>query len=101
MESKAEYKQAMRMVRSVIATWDPYSLLAGGAPSDEFDHEVAILVTRIGHIDSASSAAKLFAEVFSAQFDSTFDAGACAAPGERLFQELREAGLLTPRLDDR
>jgi len=29
---------------AVVWAWDPYSLLAGGAPADELDREIASLV---------------------------------------------------------
>ena len=38
---KATYMRALEVVGSVIHDWDPYGLIAGGAPADEFDSEIA------------------------------------------------------------
>ena len=37
----------MFLVTRVIAEWDPYALLAGGAPRDEFDAEIASVATQV------------------------------------------------------
>ena len=41
MKTKADYKLALQVVGAVVHEWDPYSLLAGGCPADEFDSEIA------------------------------------------------------------
>ena len=57
MNTKQEYKRAFEVVREVVHAWDPYCLIAHGAPRDEFDHEVACVVAQIPRIDSAFDAA--------------------------------------------
>ena len=44
---KKQYKQMFSLVQVVINRWDPYSLLEGGAPEDEFESEIASVVARI------------------------------------------------------
>ena len=47
---KAAYKRALQVVGSVVREWDPYSLIAGGAPEDEFESEIAGVVAQIPRI---------------------------------------------------
>lgn len=94
MRSTADYKAAITAIRSVIAAWDPYALIEGGAPPDEFDSEVARLASRVRRIDSAESAAVQVAEVFSEAFEpSLFELEACREVGMELFKKLSAAGL--------
>jgi hypothetical protein len=94
-----DYEQALSVVRGVIREWDPYSLLAGGAPNDEFDHQVAQLVARSRKIESPADATRAVSEVFSESFDAAdFPLGSCAHVGERLFAALSAAGLLSANL---
>ncbi len=95
MRSKAEYKAAFKIVRRVITNWDPYALIAGGAPANEFDHEAALITARVPNILSAESAATQLSQVFSAQFEPhLFGVEACMAIGTELFEELLSAGIV-------
>ena len=99
MKTRADYDSAIDIVGAVINAWDPYSLLAGGAPLDEFNREVARLVTRIPHIRSAADASREVAAVFSHYFSpEEFSVDSCSEVGTRLFDELQKAQLLpTPK----
>jgi hypothetical protein len=44
---KAAYKRALDVVGAVVRDWDPYGLIDGGAPADEFDSEIAAVITQI------------------------------------------------------
>jgi hypothetical protein len=89
------YKRALDVVRSVINKWDPYSLLASGCPNDEFDAEIASLVTQIPRIHSPSDAIQAISRVFSAAFgpDGVTERD-FAAVGTRLFAALCTHGLI-------
>jgi hypothetical protein len=54
---KAAYKRALQVVGSVVREWNPYCLLAGGAPADEFDSEIAGVVAQIPRIKTEREAA--------------------------------------------
>ncbi len=95
MKTRADYDAAIDAVASVIDAWDPYSLLADGAPRDEFAAEVGQLVTRIPAIRSPEDAAREIASVFSAYFvPEDFTADSCLEVGARLHSRLKRAGLL-------
>lgn len=96
MKTRADYDTAVDTVGFAIKRWDPYSLLAGGAPPDEFDAEIAQLVTRVRYIHSASDAAREIAAVFAAAFEPEyFTPELCAEVGAELFDRLEAAQLLS------
>jgi hypothetical protein len=98
MRARSQYDAATSVVASVINAWDPYSLLGGGAPRNEFDAEITRLVASIPRIHSAVDAANKIAEIFSAAFEPAyFTPAACADVGVQLFDRLQQAGLLSPR----
>ena len=95
MQTRDDYKQAFAVVASVVRQWDPYRLLEGGAPSDEFDAEIAKIVTYIPRIHTAQDAAQALSSVFSAAFEPhLFTPEACAQPGMLLYSRLAESGLV-------
>jgi hypothetical protein len=86
----------LALVSAVIGEWDPYALLAGGAPRDEFDQEVSSVMAQVSRIKSATDAAHVISRVFSSSFESgPFIPEACAKVGERLFAELHAQGFIS------
>jgi len=92
---RAKYEQAVSVVRAIVHEWDPYSLLAGGAPPDEFDAEIASIVAQIPRIRSRKDAAHAISRVFSSAFQREgFTPDDCAETGAKLFDALSERGLV-------
>lgn len=92
---RREREKAFDAVRSVIHQWDPYDLLAGGAPADEFDSEISAVVNQLHRVRSPLDAAHAISRVFSSSFSSpSFTVEECRAVGERLHQTLVERGIL-------
>ena len=95
MKTKADYNIAVQVVTSVIHQWDPYSLIAGGGPADEFDSEIASVVSQIPRIKSERDATLALSRVFSSAFEADgFGPDACAAAGTQLFAALTSKGLV-------
>jgi hypothetical protein len=93
---KRRYEELSTLVAAVIVEWDPYALLAGGAPRDEFDLEVSSVVTQVPRIKSATDAAHVISRVFSSSFEQgPFTPEACAKVGQRLFAELQARGFVS------
>ena len=83
------------IVARVIAEWDPYSLLAEVAPHNEFDAQVASVVSQIPRITSATDATHVVSRTFSSSFEpDVFTPEVCAKVGKRLFAELEAHGFL-------
>ncbi|MEQ1794125.1 MAG: DUF1871 family protein [Nitrospira sp.] len=92
---KQKYKQMFSLVRAVINRWDPYGLLAGGAPEDEFEHETALVVAKVKTIKTETDATVVLSEVFSDAFEPQyFTVEACAQVGRDLFHELKSANVI-------
>ncbi|HEY1377079.1 MAG TPA: hypothetical protein VGF55_09815 [Gemmataceae bacterium] len=95
MKTRRDYDRAIQAVREVIHRWDPYGLLAGGSPLDEFDAEIAALVAQVPRIRSRADAAHALSRVFSSAFEpERFRPEDCIAAGTELFEALSAAGLL-------
>jgi hypothetical protein len=98
LKTRTDYDRAFEVVKSVIDAWDPYSLLAGGAPPDEFELEVGKLLPRIEHIHTPEDAVREVVSVFGQCFDrKEFTPESCADVGARLYSKLEAAGLLATR----
>ena len=92
---KAAYKRALQVVGSVVREWDPYSLIAGGAPADEFDSEIAAVVTQIPRIKTEKEAVLALSRVFSSAFEAErFKPEDCSEAGKKLFAELLANGFV-------
>lgn len=97
MNTSSEYKKAVEIVRREIAAWDPYDLLNGGAPPDEFDAEVASVVSGLRGVTSATDLAAVISKVFSSQFeDEYFTPAQCMEFSSAMFAALQLAGVLPP-----
>jgi uncharacterized protein DUF1871 len=95
MNTREDYEKALAVIGDVIRSWDPYSLIEGGAPRNEFDSEVAQLVTYVPKLRSSKDAAEAVSTVFSNAFDpEKFSVVQCAPVGQRLFQRLSKEGLV-------
>jgi hypothetical protein len=95
MKNRDDYDKAIEVTGAVVRAWDPYNLLEGGASSDEFEAEIAQLVTHIPKISNTADAVQSVSFVFSEAFESElFTPADCATIGESWFKSLTQAGLL-------
>ena len=95
MRTRREYDRAFQIVRDVIARWDPYGLIGQGAPTDEFDDEIAQLLPYLQRAKSGSELGDAVLRVFAQTFgEAGFDIGSCRKVGEELYTDLTKAGLL-------
>lgn len=94
MKSRDDYDAALHIVGAVVRSWDPYSLISSGAATNEFDSEIAQVVTLAPGISSPLAAAAALSSVFSAAFESElFSPAQCSVPGQELFAKLVSTGL--------
>ena len=56
MKTRKDYDLALDVIGKVVNEWDPYCLLEGGAPKDEFDAEIRQLATYIPRISTPDDA---------------------------------------------
>src|SRR5262249_40881056 len=92
---KAAYKRALEVVGAVVREWDPYRLIPGGVPADEFDSEIAAVVTQIPRIKTEKDAALALSRVFSSAFEADrFKAEDCSEAAKKLFAALSANGFV-------
>jgi len=95
LRTKADYLRACEVTKKVIDAWDPYSLLAQGAPPDEYDACAARVVRFIPTMRQPEDAVLALSQVFSEGFEpELFQPDPCQEVGEQLFRALGDAGLL-------
>jgi hypothetical protein len=95
LSNRDDYDRAFAVVRKVIAEWDPYGLIGGGAPLDEWDSAVAKIVAQIPRIGSAKDAAHAVSRTFSRELEGVgFSPEECATVGSQLFEALANASIL-------
>ncbi len=95
MEPHSDHERATNAVPGVIHRWDPYGLLAGGSPADEFDREIAAVVAQIPRIRSRADAVHALLRVFSSAFEKKrFRPADCEKAGAELYELLSAEGLL-------
>jgi Domain of unknown function (DUF1871) len=97
-DARRRYKELLALVGKVIADWDPYGLLDGGAPDDEFRSEIASIAAQVQRIKSSTDAAHAVSRAFSSSFDpEEFELTSCYAVGHNLFVALVANGLIVQR----
>ena len=97
LRNRADYDRAFDVVRSAINEWDPYGLVGGGAPPDEWDSEVASIVAQIPRIANARDAAHAVSRTFAGSLHHKgFSPEDCETVGARLFRGLVAARILDP-----
>ena len=102
LKTAEDYERACRVAKEVIDGWDPYSLLSGGAPCDEYEGEAASLVRHVPGMNSSEDATRAVSQVFSESFGAEdFQPDRCREVGARLFAALAEARLLNVSKDHR
>ena len=96
MKDRRDYKEATEIVGSIIRAWDPYCLIAEGAPPDEFDSQIAKITAKVPSFRSSSDVASAVSAVFLASFgqDEMFSPSDCSEPARQIFLELGRANLL-------
>ena len=88
-------EEIFETVRKVIHEWDPYDLLAGGAPDDEFDSEISAVIRQLDRIRSSRDACHVISRVFSSSFEpELFQIEHCQSVGLRLYEALAERGII-------
>lgn len=93
---RTKYQQMWDLTAGIIRDWDPYRLLGGGAPGDEFDREIASLVAQIPRIRSAADATQAVSRIFASSFEAhSFTDETCSEVGKQLYAVLAEQGLLS------
>jgi Domain of unknown function (DUF1871) len=92
---KHEYREIVETVQHVLNEWDPYDLLKGGAPENEFTEEATQITAKIKNSETPTALAHVISDIFSRNFESDqFPVEACLPTASRIFKELEARRLL-------
>ena len=95
MKTRQDYERGLLIIAEIIRAWDPYDLLAEGAPQDEFVAEIARLATYIPRIRTIDDAAQAISTVFSEAFGPhNFGVENCREVGRLLYDRLVRDGFV-------
>jgi hypothetical protein len=90
-----KYQKMWDVTAAIVKSWDPYGLISGGAPANEFDQEIASLIAQIPRIHSAADATRAVSRIFASNFEAhSFTDENCSAVGEKLYAALKEHGII-------
>ena len=59
-------------MRTAIHKIDPFSLLEGGSPKDEFDDEIRLIIKDLKYCDSGNEVAHVIAKVLNDSFSENY-----------------------------
>lgn len=92
---QAKYQQMWEVTAGVIKSWDPYNLLSDGAPTDEFDQEISLVVAQIPRMHSEADTVRAISQIFSTSFEAElFTEEMCSDVGGKLYAALVEQRLI-------
>jgi len=94
MKSKEDIDVVQVIVRDSIHRLDPYSLLSGSSPKDEFDSEIMSIVGQLHRCKSESDVAHTIARVLSSAFGDKYDPSDFQEEGVKIYTALKENGLV-------
>lgn len=95
VQTKEDYKRAQIVVKKIIDDWDPYALLKGGAPNDEFAPEISNIIQHLPRIKTENDAINAISEVMSKAFEpDQFTPEKCTDVGRNLFARCKEERLI-------
>ena len=85
---KNDHKKVQAIVRESIHRIDPYSLLAGGSPDDEFDSEIKSIVGQLQRCGSGRDVAHAIARTLTSSFGEKFEPSEFESEGQHIYAEL-------------
>ncbi len=90
---KKEIAKALNIVKESIHRIDPYSLLEGGSPDDEFDSEINAITSQLQRCGSGKDVAHTIARVLNSAFSENHKPEEFEEEGNFIYKTLVENGL--------
>jgi hypothetical protein len=91
-----DYEVLVHIVKQALNEWDPFDLIHGGAPDNEFTAEATQIAARIKKHETPTALAKVISDIFSKNFESNlFPVETCLPIASRIFKDLEARSLLS------
>lgn len=85
-EKRKLYERQLEALSEIINKWDPYGLIEGGSPKDEFSDEVSKILSGLKGAKLKEDFARTVSDVFSKNFESDhFDQHKCSEIGGEIY----------------
>ncbi len=92
---KHEYREIVDIVKQALNEWDPYDLIKGGAPENEFAEEATQVAAKIRKTEKQADLALVISDIFTRKFENNqFSVEACLPVASRIFGDLEARRLL-------
>lgn len=83
-------KWVFSVITDEVKRWDPFGLVAGGAPDDEFNIEVARIQKGLPLIESPEGLAETIQTVFLKSFNNKFPLDDCMQVADKIWNRINE-----------
>ena len=93
MNEKQTAKATTRVVRESMHRMDPYSLLSGGSPADEYDSEILSITSKIQRCRSGEDVAGAIAAVLNKSLSESLSSEVYEEEGALIYEALVELGV--------
>ncbi|WP_227938175.1 DUF1871 family protein [Alkalihalobacillus deserti] len=87
-ELKEKYNKLFNIIKKIVNDWDPIGLLPS-APDDEYEFEVAKIVTLLNKADSVESLADGIATIFTKSFDWSLTKEDCLPVAQKIWGDTK------------
>ena len=88
--NKENYKATIKIVRDSMTRIDPFNLLSGGAPDDEFDSEIISIVGLSKNCVSGLDIAHAIANVLNKSFNENYSYTEFEKEGNLIYKSLQD-----------
>jgi hypothetical protein len=87
-ELKEKYNKLFNVVKKIVNDWDPIGLLPS-APDDEYEFEVAKIVSLLNKVDSVEYLSDGIATIFTKAFDRIFTNEDCLPVAQKIWRDTK------------
>lgn len=92
---KHDYREIVHIVKQALNEWDPYDLIAGGAPENEFTEETTQIAAKIKKTETPAELALVISDLFTRNFESAlFSVEECLPVAYRILSDIEARRLL-------
>ncbi|OIJ09477.1 hypothetical protein BKP35_16605 [Anaerobacillus arseniciselenatis] len=77
------------MVKKIVNEWDPVGLLPS-APDDEYEFEIARIVSLLSNVDTVNTLSDGIAQIFTKAFGWSFSEEECLPVARKIWEETKQ-----------
>ncbi len=86
---KEKYNATFNIVKKIVNEWDPVGLLPS-APDDEYEFEIARIVSLLSNVDTVNTLSDGIAQIFTKAFGWSFSEEECLPVSRKIWAETKQ-----------